>query len=186
MECFTHIWNRTRVMMRSFKYRDWHDITKHSLLHHSIDMSDFCKYYAIHRKISNDRIDEIVQEILSLWLGWTNSNNKKGKGFIHIKPFLHTKKETIYGSNTKHLEWRISILQDKKHSYIFYFILLINYNSTLDKFLFWPVSVLLRLSFIIRIKKLLSHTILPISNWDPDKSKTDAIKPSRDQHVDTF
>ncbi len=139
--------------MQSFKYCDWHDITHHSLLHRFMDISDYCKCYAIHRKISNDRIGEIAKEILSVWSGWINGNNKKGKGFIHLKPFLNTKKETIYGSNTKHFEWRISILRDEKHSYIFYFILLINYNSTLDKFLFWPVSVFLRLYFVARIKK---------------------------------
>ena len=146
-------------MMHSIRRCDWDNITEHSLLRHFRDVSDYCKCYALHLKTKNGKTEEIARRVQSQCSGWINTANQKGKGFIYIKPFLHTKKEAIYGSNAKHLEWRLSILQDKKYKYIFYFILLINYNSTLDKFIFWPVQVLLKLLLKTRIKKLLDHFV---------------------------
>ena len=138
-----------------------HNITDHSLLHHSKDASDYCKCYALHLDTQNVKTEEIAERFQSKWSGWMNAENQKGKGFICIKPFLHTQKEVIYGSNIKHMELRISILQDNKRSDLYYFILLINYNSTSGKYLFWPLSVLLKLYFRARIKRLLRHPVPP-------------------------
>jgi len=140
--------------MHSIKNCDWHHIMDHSLLHNSKDVSDYCKCYALYLDKQNGKTEEIAERFQSQWSGWMKSITQKEKGFIHIKPFLQTKKEVIYGSNTKYMELRVSILQDSKHRNVFYFILLINYNTILGKYIFWPVTVLFNLYFKGRIKKL--------------------------------
>ena len=86
MECFANIWGGTGVMMQSIESCDWYNLTEHSFLHSSIDASDYCKCYALHLETQNVKTEEIAKRIHSLWPGWINKTNQKGKGFIHIKP----------------------------------------------------------------------------------------------------
>jgi len=140
--------------MQSIESCDLTTITDHSLLHHSTNVSDYCICYALYLNTENGKTEEIAEIIQSLWSRWMNNKTQKLKGFINVKPFLQTKKEVIYGSNTKHMELRISILRDSNRHNVFYFILLINYNSILVQYLFWPVSVILKVYFRAWIKGL--------------------------------
>jgi len=143
--------------MHNVKKCQWNNILKQSLLHHSKRLNDYCKCYLLHFHTGNGSLAEIIGKIKFQWPGCMDYASQNRKGFIQIKPFLQTKNEVIYGNNSKYLEWRISILHDKKHFDTFYFILLISYNSESGRYIHWPLSLLLKWYFKTRIKKLLRH-----------------------------
>ena len=134
------------------------EIAQHSLLHHSKDVSDYCKCYAIQLRKGQDKIKDVTEKIQSLYQGQINTSNKKGKGFINIKPFLFTENETIYGFNARYMECRFSILINNVNKSHFHLLILINYTSKLSKYIFWPAGLAVRAYLIFNINKAIRHS----------------------------
>ncbi|MEJ2635617.1 MAG: hypothetical protein P8184_10025 [Calditrichia bacterium] len=97
---------------------------------------------------------QIAEKFKSALPGWIYRLCEQDAGTVWTKPLLDKPGETILGANLKHLEWRISMLQDQLHPERFHFSLLINFNTFWAKCRFWPIRVIGNRVFIATLRKL--------------------------------
>jgi len=126
------------------------NIPEHSLLYNCAEKNDYSRCIKLHLPFSTINVSSVSANLKSAFPKWLYK--LIGKNFS--MPLKRNSGELIFGANLKHLEWRISILQDRLDNECFNFLVIINYNNNILKYLLWPLNLILTMIFKNALKNL--------------------------------